>query len=61
MYYAILVIGHGRRHIYSLQQVTGSTTHPVNGVRYCTLEAAQQAAAGLGVVITKVGDFYSIL
>lgn len=62
MYYAIEVIGYGKRTRYAIKQViSGKGTNPTNGKSYRTEEAAREAAASMGVEIAKTGDFYEII
>lgn len=62
MYYAILVIGYGKRSRYTLRKVVNDgLTVPVNYACYRSIEEAKQAAADLGIEIEKIGDAYQIL
>jgi hypothetical protein len=62
-YYAIQVIGYGKRRVYCIKRVTdaGGLILPVNGKAYKTLEKAQTVASELGLTIEKVGDTYEII
>lgn len=62
MKYVIEIVGAGKRRRYIIKQ----TPHkglliPVDGRQYKTLEAAQDAAAALGLTISAIGDLYDIL
>lgn len=59
-YYAILVIGYGKRSRYCIKRVTERGHTPVTGIAYKTEEAARAAAAEMGIEIKRVGDCYSI-
>ena len=62
MYYAIEVIGYGKRTRYTIKQVISDRgTNPTNGKWYRTEEAARSAAAEMGIEIYKVGDLYEII
>ena len=62
MYYAIEVIGYGKRTRYTIKQVlSGGGTNPTNGKWYRTEAAARSAAAEMGIEIYKVGDLYEII
>lgn len=62
MYYAIQIIGYGKRRRYIIVQVVpGRGTNPTTGRSYPTEDAARSAAAELGYVIAKCGDFYQII
>lgn len=61
MYYAIEIIGYGKRRRYSIKQVIHrGLTVPTNCKSYRTEDAARRAAAEMGLEITKVGDVYEI-
>lgn len=60
MTHCIEIIG-TRRKIYVIKQVSGNKAIPVNGIRYRTEAAAREAAAQLGITISKVGNYYSII
>lgn len=61
-YYAIQVIGCGKRQRFAIQLVTpGKGTTPTTGRSYATLEQAQAVAAANGYTIEKVGDYYTII
>ena len=62
MYYAIQIIGYGKRRRYCIQQVIpGKGTNPTTGKSYSTEEAARAAAAEMGLEITKCGDYWEII
>ena len=62
MYYAIEVIGYGKRTRYTIKQVlSGGGTNPTNGKWYRTEEAARRAAAEMGLTVSVVGDLWQIL
>lgn len=62
MYYAIEIIGYGKRRRYTIKQVLeGIGTNPTNGKVYRTEESARNAAAEMGIEISKVGDIYQII
>lgn len=62
MYYAIEIIGYGKRRRYCIKQVIpGVGTNPTNCKAYRTEDAARKAAAEIGIEISKVGDFYQII
>lgn len=62
MYYAIEIISYGKNRRFTIKAVyPGRGTDPVNGKTYQTEKAARDAAADLGIEITKSGDFYSII
>lgn len=58
MYYAIEIIG-GRH--YTIKRVTENIVEPTNRIAYRSLEAAQAAAAEMGVEIKVVGDIWQII
>ena len=67
-YYAIQVIGYGKRQGYSIRRCNvrrriGDPVHndPVDRKCYRTLEAAQLAAAALGIEISRIGDAYQLI
>lgn len=61
MYYAIEIIGYGKRRRYAIKQVVSGGTNPVNGKAYRTEEEARQAAAEKGIEIAKCGDLWEII
>lgn len=62
MYYAIEIIGYGKRRRYCIKQVTNrGLVNPTNGKAYRTEESARAAANEMGIEITKCGDFYEII
>lgn len=61
MYYAIEIIGYGKRRRYAIKQVVSGGTNPVNGKSYRTEEEAKQAAAEKGIEIAKCGDLWEII
>lgn len=62
MYYAIEIIGYGKRRRFTVKQVLeGRGTNPTNGKSYRTEEAARAAAAEMGIIISKCGDLYQII
>lgn len=61
MRYIIEIIGYGKRRSYVIKKSPcKGLTIPVSRP-YRTLDAAQDAAAALGLVIDAVGDLYDIL
>lgn len=62
MYYAIEIIGYGKRRRYCIKQVIpGVGTNPTNCEAYRTEGAARTAANEMGIEITKCGEFYEII
>lgn len=61
MRYAIEIIGSAKRRCYCLKSVTATGTHPIDGKRYRTEDAARAAAAALALDILVIGDFYEIM
>jgi hypothetical protein len=62
MYYAIQVIGYGKRRRYAIQQVIpGTGTNPTTGRSYTSEAQARAAAAELGYEIKKCGDLWEII
>ena len=62
MYYAIQIIGYGKRRRYAIQQVIpGKGTNPTTGRAYATEAQARQVAAELGYIIEKCGDLWEII
>lgn len=62
MYYAIQIIGYGKRRRYAIQQVfPGKGTNPTTCTSYKTEEMARAVAAELGYKIEKVGGFWEII
>ena len=62
MFYAIEIIGYGKRRRYCIKQVIpGKGTNPTNGKCYRTESAARAAAEELGYEIAKCGDLYQII
>ena len=60
--YGIEYIGYGACRKYCIKEVLpGRGTQPVNGRSYNTPAAARDAAAEMGIKITREGDFYSII
>ena len=58
MYYAIEIIA-GRH--YTIRRVIGNSVEPTNRIVYRSLEAAQAAAAEMGVEIKAIGDIWQII
>ena len=62
MYYAIQVIGYGKKQRFVIQHVIpGRGTNPTDGKKYATLEDAKTAAAAAGYHIEKTGDYWEII
>lgn len=62
MYYAIEIIGYGKRSRYCIKQVIpGCGTNPTNHKSYRSESEARSAAAEIGVEICKCGYFYEII
>lgn len=62
MFYAIEIIGYGKRRRYCIKRVMpGRGTNPTNGKCYRTESAARAAAEELGYEIAKCGDFWAII
>ena len=62
MYYAIQVIGYGKRRRYVIQQVIkGRGTNPTTGRSYATEAEARKAAEDLGYKIEAIGDYWQII
>lgn len=62
MYYAIEIIGHGRRQRFAIKAVKPHRgTYPVLNKTYKSEAAARVAAREMNIDIVTVGDFYSIL
>ena len=62
MYYAIQIIGYGKRQRFIISQVIpGKGTNPTNGKNYPTEEAAREAAAAAGYKIKLTGDYWKII
>ena len=61
MRYAIEVTGYGKRRRYIIRQIVKKGLLVPVSRPYKTLEAAQDAAVALGLVIDAVGDLYGIL
>ncbi len=63
MYYAIQIIGYGKKRRFCIQQVLDNHrgTNPTTGRSYRTIEQAQEVAASLGYQIEKVGDYWEII
>lgn len=60
-YYAIEIIGYGKRTRYCIKRVCNKCTYPTNGKSYRTEEAARSGAAELNIKIEKCGDLWSII
>ena len=62
MFYAIEIIGYGKRRRYCIKQVIPNQgTNTANGTCYRTESAARAAAEELGYEIAKCGDFWAII
>lgn len=62
MYYAIEIIGYGKNRRYSIKSVIPKVgTNPVNGKAYKTEAKAREAAAEMGIEISKCGDMWEII
>lgn len=62
MYYAIEIIGTGKKRRYTIRQIIHKgLTQPTNGRTYRTEETARAAAAAMGVEIAKCGDLWEII
>lgn len=61
MKYVIEVTGYGKRRRYIIRQIVKKGLLVPVSRPYKTLEAAQDAAVALGLVIDAVGDLYGIL
>lgn len=61
MRYAIEITGYGKRRRYIIRQIVEKGLLVSVSRPYRTLEAAQDTAAALGLVIDAVGDLYDIL
>lgn len=62
MFYAIEVIGYGKRRRYVLRRVISkSLMAPTDGKAYATEAAAREAAAGLGYHVKMCGDLWEII
>lgn len=61
MRYAIEVTGYGKRRRYIIRQIVQKGLLVPVSRPYKTLEAAQDAAAALGLTIDAIGDLYGIL
>lgn len=61
MYYAIEIIGTGKKRRYTIKRVTGTGTNPTDGRIYRTEEAARDAARSMGYQIAKIGSYYEII
>lgn len=61
MKYAIEVTGYGKHRRYLIRQIARKGLLVPVSRPYKTLDAAQDAAAALGLVIDAVGDLYDIL
>lgn len=61
--YGIEKIGYGKRACFVLKELLPRMcgTAPVDWRRYPSLQAAREAAARLGLVIEREGDFYALL
>ena len=62
MYYAIEVIGYGKRARYTVKRITASgMVCPTDGKTYRTEADARTAAAAMGYEIAKCGDLWQII
>lgn len=61
MFYAIEIIGYGKRRRFTVKLVCNKGTFPTNGKTYRTESEAMEAAAEMGFTIEKIGDFYTII
>lgn len=62
MYYAIEIIGYGKRRRFCIKQVfPNKLVIPTNRKTYPTETAARKAAAEMEIKIEKCGDFYEII
>ena len=62
MYYAIQVIGCGKKQRFIIQHVIpGRGTNPTDGKKYLTMEDAKKAADAAGYEIAKAGDYWEII
>jgi len=60
-YFAIEIIGEGRRARYCVKRVDRNGTTPTDGKVYKTCEDAQRAAADMGIRIKRTGNLWEIL
>lgn len=61
MYYAIQIVGYGKRRRYGIVRVSGAAINPTTGRSYSTEEEARAVAACLGYEIRACGDNWSII
>ena len=61
MYYAIQIIGYGKKKVYTIVKVNNSCVNPTDGKRYQSEAAAQEAAERQHIKIQVVGDFWKII
>ena len=62
MYYAIEIIGYGKKTRYAIKRVSeNKLVIPFNGKLYRTETAARQAAKENRLAVEKVGDHYEII
>ena len=61
MYFAIQVVGSGKRRRYGVVKVTGAALNPTTGRSYSTESEARSAAAALGVEVRACGDLWQII
>ena len=61
MYYAIQIIGYGKKKVYTIVKVKNNCVNPTDGKRYknefCALEAAEKQ----NITIKIIGDFWHII
>lgn len=61
MYYAIQIIGYGKKKVYTIVEVKNNCVNPTDGKRYKTEAAALEAAEKQHIKIQVVGDFWKII
>ncbi len=61
MYYAIEIVGYGKRQRFNIKKVIGNGTYPFNCVGYDSLEDALKAATEKGIEIKAIGDLWQII
>ncbi len=61
MYYAIQIIGYGKKKVYTIVKVNNNCVNPTDGKRYKSKAAAQEAAEKQHIKIQVVGDFWKII
>lgn len=59
--YGIEIIGYGKRTCYCIKRITRHGTAPVDYVRYSTEAAARHAAQQLNIIISAVGDLWTLM